>query len=161
MLIGQLTDHPLPLLYKQVQTVYWGGGLLYYHRVREPNVLLSLQLCPVASRLLSKPPLRCVYVFVCVCGGGGGVLVFRKYYMYADCLFFYQQLVSTLCFVFTERTDKIPMNSIKTVVSEPIDDHEEYHIMVGVYNNNNNNNLFYSTVYKFKFVTTIAMPLEK
>ena len=24
------------------------------------------------------------------------------------------------------------MNSIKTVVSEPIDDHEEYHIMVGV-----------------------------
>ena len=37
-----------------------------------------------------------------------------------------------MCVFFTERTDKIPMNSIKTVVSEPIDDHEEYHIMVGV-----------------------------
>ena len=29
-----------------------------------------------------------------------------------------------------ERTDKIPMNSIKSVVSEAIEDHEEYHIMV-------------------------------
>ncbi|PRD23044.1 UNVERIFIED_CONTAM: Ubiquitin domain-containing protein UBFD1 [Trichonephila clavipes] len=29
-----------------------------------------------------------------------------------------------------ERTDKIPMNSIKTIVSEPIEGHEEYHIMV-------------------------------
>lgn len=29
-----------------------------------------------------------------------------------------------------ERTDKIPMNSIKNVVSEAIEDHEEYHIMV-------------------------------
>ncbi|KAG8185738.1 hypothetical protein JTE90_000724 [Oedothorax gibbosus] len=28
-----------------------------------------------------------------------------------------------------ERTDKIPMNSIKTIVSEPIEGHEEYHIM--------------------------------
>ncbi|XP_066992216.1 ubiquitin domain-containing protein UBFD1 isoform X2 [Anabrus simplex] len=28
-----------------------------------------------------------------------------------------------------ERTDKIPMNSIKSVVSEPIEGHEEYHIM--------------------------------
>uniref|UniRef100_A0A2C9K227 Ubiquitin-like domain-containing protein n=1 Tax=Biomphalaria glabrata TaxID=6526 RepID=A0A2C9K227_BIOGL len=28
-----------------------------------------------------------------------------------------------------ERTDKIPMQSIKAVVSEPIKDHEEYHIM--------------------------------
>lgn len=29
-----------------------------------------------------------------------------------------------------ERTDKIPMNSIKNIVSEAIEDHEEYHIMV-------------------------------
>ena len=29
-----------------------------------------------------------------------------------------------------ERTDKIPMNSIKAVVSEPIDGHEDYHLMV-------------------------------
>jgi hypothetical protein len=29
-----------------------------------------------------------------------------------------------------ERTDKIPMNTIKGVVSEPIEGHEEYHIMV-------------------------------
>lgn len=28
-----------------------------------------------------------------------------------------------------ERTDKIPMNSIKSVVSEPIEGHEEYHVM--------------------------------
>ncbi|XP_064609055.1 ubiquitin domain-containing protein UBFD1-like isoform X2 [Liolophura sinensis] len=28
-----------------------------------------------------------------------------------------------------ERTDKIPMNSIKAVVNEPIVDHEEYHLM--------------------------------
>ncbi|XP_076450423.1 ubiquitin domain-containing protein UBFD1-like [Babylonia areolata] len=28
-----------------------------------------------------------------------------------------------------ERTDKIPMNSIKLVVSEPIDGHEDYHLM--------------------------------
>lgn len=29
-----------------------------------------------------------------------------------------------------ERTDKIPMHSIKNIVSEAIEDHEEYHIMV-------------------------------
>lgn len=29
-----------------------------------------------------------------------------------------------------ERTDKIPMNSIKDVLSEPIHDHPEYHVMV-------------------------------
>jgi hypothetical protein len=29
-----------------------------------------------------------------------------------------------------ERTDKIPMNTIKSVVSEPIEGHEEYHVMV-------------------------------
>lgn len=32
-----------------------------------------------------------------------------------------------------ERTDKIPMNSIKGVHSEPIHDHPEYHIMVCIY----------------------------
>lgn len=31
-----------------------------------------------------------------------------------------------------ERTDKIPMNSIKGVHSEPIHDHPEYHIMVHI-----------------------------
>ena len=31
-----------------------------------------------------------------------------------------------------ERTEKISMTSIKTVVSEPIEGHEEYHIMVNV-----------------------------
>ena len=30
----------------------------------------------------------------------------------------------------TERTEKIPMGSIKNVVSEPIEDHDEYHMMV-------------------------------
>lgn len=29
-----------------------------------------------------------------------------------------------------ERTDKITMNTIKSIVSEPIEGHEEYHIMV-------------------------------
>ena len=29
-----------------------------------------------------------------------------------------------------ERTEKIPLGSIKTVISEPIKGHEEYHIMV-------------------------------
>ena len=29
-----------------------------------------------------------------------------------------------------ERTDKIPLGSIKKVTSEPIKGHEEYHIMV-------------------------------
>lgn len=32
--------------------------------------------------------------------------------------------------LFAERTEKIPMNSIKAVVSEAIKDHEEYHILV-------------------------------
>ena len=29
-----------------------------------------------------------------------------------------------------ERTEKLPMSSIKNVVSEPIEGHEEYHILV-------------------------------
>lgn len=29
-----------------------------------------------------------------------------------------------------ERTEKLPMGSIKSVVSEPIEGHEEYHILV-------------------------------
>lgn len=29
-----------------------------------------------------------------------------------------------------ERTEKLPMGSIKGVVSEPIEEHEEYHVMV-------------------------------
>lgn len=35
-----------------------------------------------------------------------------------------------------ERTDRIPMNSIKNVVSETIEGHEEYHIMVGAFSIN-------------------------
>lgn len=31
---------------------------------------------------------------------------------------------------FTERTEKIPMGSIKNVVTEPIEGHEDYHMMV-------------------------------
>lgn len=34
-------------------------------------------------------------------------------------------------FICTERTEKIPMGSIKNVISEPIEDHDEYHMMVG------------------------------
>ena len=37
---------------------------------------------------------------------------------------------SLLLVCHAERTDKIPMGSIKAVVSEPMHDHEEYHIMV-------------------------------
>lgn len=29
-----------------------------------------------------------------------------------------------------ERTEKLPMGSIKSVISEPIENHEEYHILV-------------------------------
>lgn len=29
-----------------------------------------------------------------------------------------------------ERTEKLPMGSIKSVISEPIEGHEEYHVMV-------------------------------
>ena len=36
------------------------------------------------------------------------------------------------CFLL-ERTEKLPMNSIKAVVSEPLDGHEEYHMMVCIY----------------------------
>lgn len=32
-----------------------------------------------------------------------------------------------------ERTEKIPMSTIKSIISEPIDGHEEYHIMVRNY----------------------------
>lgn len=32
-----------------------------------------------------------------------------------------------------ERTEKIPMNSIKGIVSEPIEGHEQYHVMVRIW----------------------------
>lgn len=35
-------------------------------------------------------------------------------------------------FFSTERTEKVPMGSIKNVVSEPIEGHEDYHMMVTV-----------------------------
>lgn len=31
-----------------------------------------------------------------------------------------------------ERTEKLPMGSIKSVISEPIENHEEYHVMVSI-----------------------------
>lgn len=34
--------------------------------------------------------------------------------------------------LFAERTEKIPMGSIKNVISESIEGHEEYHIMVSL-----------------------------
>jgi len=34
------------------------------------------------------------------------------------------------CLLFSERTEKIPMGSIKNVVSEAIEGHEEYHMLV-------------------------------
>lgn len=39
-----------------------------------------------------------------------------------------------LCVFFsTDRTEKVPMGSIKNVVSEPIEGHEDYHMMVTVH----------------------------
>ena len=32
--------------------------------------------------------------------------------------------------LFAERTEKVPMGSIKNVISEPIEGHEEYHMLV-------------------------------
>lgn len=37
-----------------------------------------------------------------------------------------------------ERTEKIPMGSIKNVVTEPIEGHEDYNMMVCVYHNISN-----------------------
>lgn len=37
-----------------------------------------------------------------------------------------------------ERTEKIPMGSIKNVVTEPIEGHEDYNMMVCVYPNISN-----------------------
>lgn len=48
-----------------------------------------------------------------------------------------------------ERTDKIPMNSIKGVHSEPIHDHPEYHIMVCQFHN------FRITLYKLFYLLEI------
>lgn len=39
---------------------------------------------------------------------------------------------SRVLFTSTERTEKVPMASIKNVVSEPIEGHEDYHMMVTV-----------------------------
>lgn len=35
--------------------------------------------------------------------------------------------------VVLERTEKLPMGSIKNVVSEPIEGHEDYHMMVSLW----------------------------
>lgn len=32
-----------------------------------------------------------------------------------------------------ERTEKVPLGSIRNIISEPIKGHEEYHIMVSFY----------------------------
>ena len=51
------------------------------------------------------------------------LLILRK--QHESCI---SESSSTSCVL--ERTDKIPMGSIKAVVSEPIEGHEEYHLMV-------------------------------
>lgn len=48
------------------------------------------------------------------------------------CYFLYAYLD---VFWLAERTEKIPMGSIKNVVTEPIEGHEDYHMMVRVYHN--------------------------
>lgn len=35
-------------------------------------------------------------------------------------------------YMYAERTEKIPLSSVRQVLSEPIKGHEEYHIMVGL-----------------------------
>lgn len=40
------------------------------------------------------------------------------------------RLLSFFFFFSSERTEKVPMGSIKNVVSEPIEGHEDYHMMV-------------------------------
>ena len=39
-------------------------------------------------------------------------------------------MVDTTDFVIVERTEKVSMGSIKNVLSEPIDSHPDYHVMV-------------------------------
>lgn len=43
-----------------------------------------------------------------------------------------QNFIMACVFSSTERTEKVPMGSIKNVVSEPIEGHEDYHMMVTV-----------------------------
>lgn len=38
-----------------------------------------------------------------------------------------------LNFSSAERTEKVPMGSIKNIVSEPIEGHEDYHMMVTIF----------------------------
>ena len=42
--------------------------------------------------------------------------------------------VSLVLIVIEERTQKVKMGSIKAVVSEPIEGHEEYHVLVSFVN---------------------------
>lgn len=42
------------------------------------------------------------------------------------------ETVAFFDFSSTERTEKVPMGSIKNVVSEPIEGHEDYHMMVTI-----------------------------
>jgi len=44
--------------------------------------------------------------------------------------FYILSLIIFFFFLHSERTEKIPMGSIKNVISEPIEDHDEYHMMV-------------------------------
>jgi len=48
-----------------------------------------------------------------------------------------------------ERTEKIPMGSIKNVVTEPIEGHEDYHMMVCVYRNISNKLCIISLYWSF------------
>lgn len=54
-------------------------------------------------------------------------------------------------FWLAERTEKIPMGSIKNVVTEPIEGHEDYHMMVCVYRNVFNKLCIVSVILKQDF----------
>ena len=43
---------------------------------------------------------------------------------------YFIQFTPVTFFIFSERTEKLPMSSIRNVISEPIEGSEEYHILV-------------------------------
>lgn len=56
-----------------------------------------------------------------------------------------------------ERTEKIPMGSIKNVVTEPIEGHEDYNMMVCVYHNISNKLCTISLFLKLIFLTYLLI----
>lgn len=54
-------------------------------------------------------------------------------FQHRQCLWSDQLSADSCVLLFSsERTEKVPMGSIKNVVSEPIEGHEDYHMMVTV-----------------------------